>query len=291
MKAFIGMLIPGALAIIMFGMGMRLTLGDFTRLARYPRAVSTGLVCQMLLLPLLGLGIAMLVPMRPEFAVGIMVIALSPGGAVSNLFTLLGRGDIALSVTLTAVSSVISVFSVPILLNLALEVLLGHGRLIHLPVLATMGRVALITVLPVCLGMVINAWWPRLAERAEQPLKVASYGFMALAVALILMRERANFGDYLLTAGPAAVALTLLAMAMGNTLARLSALPANQVVTLTIEVGIQNAILATAIAVSPAMLGSTTIAIVPTVYGFTMAVVAFGYIMWLNRRAGELPPG
>ena len=283
-QAFIANAIPFALAVIMFGMGLKLRTADFTRVIRYPRAASVGLACQILLLPALALVLVHLIPLRPEFAIGVLLIALSPGGAVSNLFSLLARGDIALSVTLTAISSVLSVVTVPLLLNAALLLLLGEGVEIHLPVGPTMVQIAWITVVPVSLGMLVRYRAPRFAQRTDRPVRYLSFAFLALAVVLILLRERGNLTELLLTAGPAAVLLNILAMALGYGLASLAGIDGARRHTLTIEVGIQNAILATAIAVSPHMLGSTTIAMVPTIYGFTMSLIAFGYVGWAASR-------
>ena len=290
-QAFIAAAIPFALAVIMFGMGLKLRIADFTRVFSFPKAASIGLGCQILLLPALAYGLVTLIPLRPEFAIGVLVIALSPGGAVSNLFSLLARGDIALSVTMTAISSSLSVVTVPLLLNLALLALMGEGMRIHLPIAPTMAHIAWITVIPVSLGMVVRARAPGFATKTDRPVRLLSYVFLSLAIVLILLRERGNLAELLLTAGPAAVLLNLVAMALGYGLANAARLNRQQRHTLTIEVGIQNAILATAIAVSPSMLGSTTIAMVPTIYCFTMVVIAFAYIGWALRGSRPEPAG
>ena len=283
--------IPFALAVIMFGMGLTLRIADFTRVLSFPKAAGIGLGCQIVLLPALAFALVSLIPLRPEFAIGVMLIALSPGGAVSNLFSLLARGDIALSVTMTAISSALSVVTVPLLLNLALLLLMGEGVRIHLPIGPTMAHIAWITVIPVSLGMVVRARAARFASNMDRPVRLLSYAFLSLAIVLILLRERGNIVELLLSAGPVAVLLNLLAMALGYALAGVAALNRQQRHTLTIEVGIQNAILATAIAISPGMLGSTTIAMVPTIYGFTMVLIAFGYIGWALRNGGPEKAG
>lgn len=275
--------IPFALAVIMFGMGLKLRITDFTRVFSFPKAAGIGLGCQIFLLPALALVLVSLIPLRPEFAIGVMLIALSPGGAVSNLFSLLARGDIALSVTMTAVSSSLSVLTVPLLLNLALLLLMGEGMRIHLPIGPTMAHIAWITVIPVSLGMAVRARSAHFASTMDRPVRLLSYTFLSFAIVLILLRERGNLGELLVSAGPAAMLLNLLAMGLGYGLASAVRLNQQQRHTLTIEVGIQNAILATAIAVSPSMLGNTTIAMVPTIYGFTMVVIAFAYIGWALR--------
>ena len=286
--ALIPYLIPGALAVIMLGMGMRLGIADFTRIFREPRAVIVGLGCQMFLLPLLAYGLVLIFPMRPEFAVGLMLIALSPGGAVSNMFSLLGKGDLGLSVTLTAISSSLCVFTVPLLLNLVLPQLMGVDAHVKLPVLNTMLQIAYITVIPVSLGMLIFAKAPNFCARIERPLKILTSAFLIIAIVLILSREHERFVELLLSAGPAAILLNILAMGLGAIVARWAMLNWQQQRTLVIEVGIQNAILATAIAVSPVMLNNITMAMVPTIYGFTMLwIVAVYLYVVLRKRPDE----
>ncbi len=289
--ALIPILIPGALAVIMLGMGMRLRVTDFTRVFREPKAVIAGLTCQIVLLPLLAFGLVMVFPMRPEFSVGLMLIALSPGGATSNMFSLLAKGDLGLSVTLTAISSSLCVFTVPLLLNLILPHLMGIDTQIKLPILNTMLQIAYITAIPVSLGMIVNAKAPKFCARMERPLKIISAVFLTIAIVLILSRERDRIIELLVSAGPSAILLNLLAMGLGAVVARWAMLNWQQQRTLVIEVGIQNAILATAIAVSPAMLNNVTMAMVPTIYGFTMVLIVAAYLYMVLRKpvpVGEL---
>lgn len=285
MGQFIGLLIPGALAVIMFGMGLGLTGADFSRLLRYPRAVSLGLLGQMVLLPLVALGLCLALRLPPPHAVGLMLIALAPGGAVSNLFSKVTHGDVALSVTLTSVSSVLAIVTLPVALDFCLRLFTGSGRVVSLPIGPTMLHIALITALPVALGMLVRAQAPAFAQRMDVPMRRVSVGFLGVAVALILLREQTQLLSYLLHVGPATVALPILTIALGDVLGRLGRLPTAQVRTLGIEIGIQNAILATAVAVSPRMLASTEIAMVPTTYGLTMVLVTSAYVWLYARRA------
>jgi BASS family bile acid:Na+ symporter len=140
---FTAVLLPLALAIVMLGMGLSLVPEDFKRITRYPRAVSVGTVCQVLLLPLIGALITLVVPMQPAIAVGLIVLAVCPGGPSSNLVTYLAKGDVALSVTLTAVSSIITVFTIPLFTSLALQHFLGKSAAIALPIGSTMLQIFL----------------------------------------------------------------------------------------------------------------------------------------------------
>lgn len=284
----IGVIIPGSLALIMFGMGTGLAVSDFTRLFRQPKAVSVGLFCQIIMLPVVAWLLVKSFQITPVFAVGILLIALTPGGAVSNLFTLLAKGDLALSVTLTACSSLLAVFTIPFLLNLALINLMGEGQVIQLPVGKTMLQIALITVIPVTLGMIMNAQVPEFTRKFQGTVKGLSMLFLLAAVAGIVSRERANLVPLLVNAGPPAVLLNLVTMALGLLIGRLARLTPRQVITLAIEVGIQNAILATALAVAPQFLGRTDIGLVPTVYGFTMVVIMLIFIGLIKFAPGIL---
>jgi len=288
MSDLIGLIIPGSLALIMFGMGTGLMVSDFTRLVRQPKAVSLGLFCQIIMLPVVAWILVKAISIQPVFAVGIMLIALTPGGAVSNLFTLLARGDIALSVTLTAINSLLAVFTVPLLLNLALINLLGEGQILRLPVGQTMLQIALITVIPVTLGMIVNARVPELTQKLAGTVKTLSMLFLMVAIAGIISRERANLVPLLVDAGPPAILLNCVTMGLGLFVARLARLAPKQVITITIEVGIQNAILATALAVAPQFLGRTDIGLVPTIYGFTMVVIMLLFVGLLRVLPGIL---
>ena len=288
MTNLIGLIIPGSLALIMFGMGTGLTVGDFTRLFRQPKAVSIGLFCQIIMLPVVAWLLVITFSIQPIFAVGIMLIALTPGGAVSNLFTLLARGDLALSVTLTAISSLLAVFTIPLLLNLALINLLGEGQLIQLPVGKTMLHIALITVIPVTFGMIVNAQIPELTRKFAGTVKGLSLLFLMFAIVGIIARERSNLIPLLVDAGPPALLLNSVTMGFGWLVARLMRLAPRQVITITIEVGIQNAILATALAVAPQFLGRTDIGLVPTIYGFVMVLIMLLFVGLIRLVPGIL---
>ena len=286
--AVMQILIPGSLAFIMFGMGMGLKVADFTRLVRMPRAVGVGLVCQICLLPVVAVALIELFPMREAFAIGLLIIALTPGGAVSNLWTYLARGDIALSVTLTAVSSMLAVFTVPLLLNLALFHLFAENADVRLPVAETMLHIALITVIPVSIGMAIHARFEPFTRRVEGVVRFLSILFLVLAISGIMLRERASFLDLVLTAGLPVLIYNFVVMGAGFAFARLAKLPPRQVITIAIEVGIQNVILTATLAVAPQFLGRTDIGLLPSVYGFTMSFFVLGFIALIKWAPGVL---
>lgn len=291
MPEWIKLVIPGSLALIMLGMGLTLKVEDFTRIARYPKAVLGGLVGQIVMLPALAFAMAVGLDLEPLLAVGIMLIALSPGGAVSNLFTLLAKGNVALAVTLTAMSSLLGVVTIPYLLNLFLGYFLNERQMIYLPILPTMQQIAYITVIPIGIGMVIRSRFPDKVGGAQTLVKILSAAFLLGAVALIVVREGQAFFDKLRLVGTLTAALNLLTVIMGYGIGLLLRLKHRDALTLAIEIGIHNAILATAIALAPSMLNNTAIAMVPTIYGFTMMLVtpAAVYVLsWLRNDDDEI---
>lgn len=285
------------LAILMFGMGLELTLGDFRRIAVFPRAAAVGLVGQLICLPLLGALVASALDVTPEFAVGVVLLTLCPGGALSNLFSYLAKADVALSVTLTSVSSLVTVFTIPVGLNLALLHFMATGAAITLPLGPTILQIMLITVVPVSAGMYVLHRWPRFAGKAAPAVRIGSMAFLPMMLVGMALHDQEQWLKNLVEAGALALALTVLATCMGWLLGRLFRMPRRQVVTIAIEVGAQNAMLGAAIAVSPYMLNNMAVGIVPTVYGLTMVVVLAVYVALLNwlapldEVAAEAAPG
>lgn len=241
---FTSVLLPLSLAIVMLGMGLSLVPKDFQRITRDPKAVVVGTVCQVLLLPLIGVLITLFVPMQSAIAVGLIVLAVCPGGPSSNLITYLAKGDVALSVTLTALSSVITVFTIPIFTNLALQHFLGQSAAIALPIGQTMLQIFLITLLPTAIGMIIRHQFPNTARRIEKQTSRLAAGLLALIIALLLIREGSKLPGFIVQVGIGVLLLNLLATLTGFFAGKLFRLPLNQQICIAIEVGIQNGTLA-----------------------------------------------
>jgi len=265
---FTAVLLPLTLAIVMLGMGLSLVPEDFKRITRYPKAVAVGTVCQMLLLPLIGALITLVVPMQPEIAVGLIVLAVCPGGPSSNLVTYLAKGDVALSVTLTAVSSIITVFTIPLFTNLALQYFLGKSAAIALPIGSTMLQIFLITLLPTAIGMAIRHQFPDTARRLEKPMSRLAMGLLALIIVLLLVREGSKLPGFLVQVGIGVVLLNLLATLAGFLAGKLFRLPLAQQICVAIEVGIQNGTLA--IAITAGLLNNPDMAVPAAVYSLLM---------------------
>ena len=281
-------LLPVALGIIMLGLGLSLTLDDFKRVVVYPRAVLVGLVCQMLILPVLCFGIAHGTGLPPELAVGLMLLAASPGGATANLFSHLAKGDVALNLTLTAVNSVLSLFTMPLIVNFALERFMGQGKVIPLQ-FDKVVQVFAIVLVPVAVGMAVNAAKPATAKKLGRPVKLLSAVFLVLVVGAAVAKERAHLGEYFRQVGLAALAFNLLSMAIGYFVPLLARLPKKQAVAIGMEIGIHNGTLAIAIASSPMLLDNGTMAIPPAIYSLIMFFTAgaFGAVVARGSAAAE----
>lgn len=281
---FTSVLLPLALAIVMLGMGLSLVAEDFKRITRDPKAVAVGTICQLLLLPLIGVLITLVVPMQPEIAVGLIVLAVCPGGPSSNLITYLAKGDVALSVTLTALSSIATVFTIPIFTNLALQYFLGQSAAIALPIGQTMLQIFLITLLPTAIGMAIRHQFPDTARRLEKQMSRLAIGLLALIIVLLLVREGSKLPGFLVQVGIGVVLLNLLATLAGFLVGKLFRLPLAQQICIAIEVGIQNGTLA--IAITAGLLNNPDMAVPAAVYSLLMYITGFGSILY-GRQASS----
>ena len=278
---------PITLVVIMLGLGLSLTLADFRRVLVFPRAIFIGLACQMLLLPLLCYGLAVAFALPPVLAVGLMLLAASPGGAAANLFSHLARGDVALNLTLTAVNSLLSLLTLPLIVNFALTAFLGEGKVLPLQS-DTIVQVFAMVLVPVSIGMLIRHHRPAFAQRVDRPFRIVSAVFLALVVAAAVVKERALIGSAVQAVGLAALTFNLGSMALGYGLPRLFRLNQRQSIAIGMEVGIHNGALAITIASSPHLLNSSEMAIPPAIYSLIMFVTA-GLFGWLLQRRAHAP--
>jgi len=279
---FTSFLLPLALAIVMLGMGLSLVPEDFKRITRDPKAVLVGTVCQVLLLPLIGALITLVIPMQPEIAVGLLVLAVCPGGPSSNLITYLAKGDVALSVTLTAVSSIVTVFTIPLFTNLALQHFLGESAAIALPIGTTTLQIFLITLLPTAIGMTIRYQFPGTARRLEKQMSRLAAGLLALVIVLLLVKEGSKLPGFLVQVGVGVFLLNLVATLAGFLAGKVFRLPLAQQICIAIEVGIQNGTLA--IAITAGLLNNPDMAVPAAIYSLLMYITGFGAILY-GRQA------
>ncbi len=274
--------LPIAIAIIMCGIGMTLSGGDFHRIAQRPKPVLIGILGHYALLPALGFAVAWLFPMPAEFAIGLVLVAACPSGTTSNALTYLARGNVALAVTLTVISALVTFLSVPLLVNLALQTFGGEARDIRLPVGQTVLHLAALVLAPVLIGMAVRRWAPAFAHRAEPWVSRFSLAFLVLLIVAIAVSERENLPTWFAQMGPAAMTLCCAAIGLGFLLGRISGLALRDAVTIGMEVGVQNSTLAIVIALT--LLQSPQIAMPGAMYGLLMYLPALAMVV-LGRRA------
>ncbi len=284
--SYIPVILQFLLFFIMFGMGMTLSIGDFKRVAIYPKAVSLGLLSQIVFLPLIAFVIVKLIPLEAAFAMGMMVVAVSPGGAVSNLISHLSKGDTALSITLTAFSSLLTIVSIPILLNWSLGYFMdGESAQIQLPFLKTVYNIFKLTVLPVALGVCIHYTFPDFVKRVNTAIAILSVLVIVIALVLIYIKL-VQLGDvmyFVRTVFWSVLLLNIVTLAFGYGVARLGGLDTRQSITISIETGMQNNVLGMAIATAPGLLNSPLMAVPAGVYGLLMCLTAAGLIFVFRK--------
>ncbi len=282
----------------MFGLGLSLTLEDFRRVVVNPRSLITGLFSQMILLPILAFTIAYMTSLPPVLKVGIIIVAVCPGGATSNLITYLLRGNVALAVSMTIVNSLLTMLTVPILVYISLFYFMGMGQTISLPLGPTIVKIFLITLLPTGMGVLTGYFKRNIALQLEKKLRyILPLIYGLIYIMAIYGSKQKNPGELsgeYLSVIPWALLLNLGGMIAGYLFARLMRLKLADQITLTVEVGIQNSALAVTIAGSSLFLNNYQMAIPAVVYGlFTfLTAVIFGYFVKRfspKYRRGDFP--
>ncbi|MCO1654573.1 bile acid:sodium symporter family protein [Pseudonocardia humida] len=282
--------LPVALAVIMFGLGLTLTTEDFRRTARQPRAVGVALAAQVVLLPAICLGLVVALGLDPLLAVGMMLLAASPGGTTANLFSHLFRGDVALNITLTAINSVLAVLTLPLVVNLAVAVLEppAAAGAVGLEFGKTL-QVFAVVLVPVAIGMVVRRMAPGFAERAEGPVRVLSAVVLVAVIVGAILAERESIGGYLADIGLVAALFCVCSLAVGYLLPRLVRVGRRQAIASSFEVGIHNSTLAIAVALS--VLGNERLAVPAAVYGVIMFPIALAAgFLFVRTGAGTPEP-
>ena len=270
--------LPISLAIIMFGMGLTLVISDFTRLFTYPKEIFIGLFNQLVFLPLIGFLIILLFDLDSTMAIGIMILSLCPGGPTSNLITQVSRGNIGLSVTLTALASLITVFTIPIILSEAISYFSGEiDVIIELPIVQTMIQILVITVIPVSIGMVIRKKNEDFALRMERPMRIASTVLFIIIFLLVMIANKDLIVQAMKEVGLATLLLNLSTMALGYMTAKLFGVKGKSQISITIESGIQNGTLAFVIATT--ILNNVEMGLPTGAYSIWM-FISGGIIMW-----------
>jgi len=273
--------IPWVLRLVMVGLGLSLTLADFSRVVAYPKAVTIGLAAQLVGIPLVAFALAFLFRAPPEIAVGLVIVAACPSGVAANAYSFASRADLPLCVTLSAITSVITVFTIPFLISLGLQTFVMQGAVIRLPIVSMLLNLMSFTALPLVIGMLVRHWFSALAERAIEPIRKAVLWLMIGVLLLGVISSYQEILAHYATAGAVIVTMNLTTMALGYGLARLFALPIPQVVTITFEVGVQN--LALAFAITFTILQRPELAVSALIYAVVMPASALSFV-WLARR-------
>lgn len=284
--------LPVALGIIMLGLGLGLTVADFRRVARYPKAALIALVCQVLVLPALCFGLVLAFDLAPELALGMMLLAASPGGTTANLFSHLFGGHVALNITLTAINSVLAVVTLPIVVNLSAAYFLADGGSLGLQFDKVL-QVFAIVLIPVAIGMLLRARAPHAAVRLDRPVRVLSVVVLVAVVVGAVLNERENLADYFVSVGLVVLAFNVLSLAVGYGVPRLAGVDRGAATASGFEIGIHNSTLAITVALSPALLDNTRMAIPGAVYGIVMffTAAAFGFLVTRTGARPEEPAG
>ncbi len=275
-------ILPASLFIIMFGMGLSLRIADFTRVATQPKAAAVGLSAQLIALPVIAFLIAIAFRLPPELAVGLMIIAFAPGGATSNMFTNLAKGDVALSISLTAIVSLITPFTIPLLTLMSMNYFIGSAQEFELPILKTIIQLLVITVIPVIIGMFMLSKWQKAANKIEPIIKVFSVIFLLFIILAIILKNKAQMLDFFMQTGAATLTLNILVLWLGYFLAKFFKLSQPQSISIGYEVGIQNGTLA--LLVAGTLIGNTTMMIPAVTYSIFMFITGFAFGLLLKKQ-------
>ncbi len=281
--------LPLALGIIMFGLGLDLTVDDFRRVGRSPKAVVVALTCQLLVLPAVCFGLVLLFDLPPLLAIGMLLLASSPGGTSANLFSHLFRGDVALNISLTAINSVLSLVTLPLITNFAIDYF-DQSDSVSLP-LAEVVKVFAIVLVPVAIGMWVHHRSPGFSRRMERPVRIGSAVILAVLVVAILVDQRDDVVDYLADVGVVAALFCATSLLVGYVVPRALGVTERQAIASSMEIGVHNGTLAIYIAVE--VLGRTEVSIPAAVYSIVMFVLAAVWGFAISRRLsqGEAAPG
>jgi len=276
-------LLPLALGVIMLGLGLSLTIDDFKRVVQYPKAILIGLISQMIILPVICFFIVRLFGLSPELAVGLMLLAASPGGPTANLYSHLYKGDVALNISLTAVNSLISLFTLPFIVNFAIDYFLNSGQVIPMQFKKVI-EVFAIVLIPVSFGMLLKSKVPALSVKLNKPVKILSALFLVLIIAGVVYQERVNILSYFKMVGSAALVFNILSMAIGYYLPKLLKTGEKQAIAIGMEIGIHNGTLAIYIALS--VIGNSMMSVPPAIYSLIMffTAAAFGFLVNKKRK-------
>lgn len=270
--------LPLALGIIMLGLGLSLTITDFQRVVKFPKVIFIGLFCQMIILPVVCFSIAKGFGLAPELAVGLMLLAASPGGSTANLFSHLANGDVALNISLTAFNSILSILMLPLIVNFSIDYFMESGQVVPLQFKKIIEVFAIVLV-PVGIGMIVNAKNPSISIKLEKPVKILSAIFLVLIIVSAIIKEKAHIVEYFQQIGIPALLFNVLSLGIGYFIPRMLNIGKKQAIAIGMEIGIHNGTIAIFIATT--VLNNSVMSIPPAIYSLIMFVTAgiFGYFV------------
>ena len=271
------------LTLLMFDLGLSLRFEDFGKVFRHPWPLAVALFGQLVLLPAIALGLAYLFGLPPVFFIGLVLIACCPGGSSSNVFSKLAGGDVALSVTLTALSSIITLFTIPFIMSWATQ-LVGESVGITLPVGNLIKQNLVLMLLPVLLGIGLHYAWPTGADKTDKVLSKLAFPLLLVLITVFYIQHRHTILENIGILGLCVTALILVAIGVSSLLSRLVKNSARQRRTVVIEVGMQNAAQAIAIASSPLIFANEEMAIPAILYSLMMNIVLLTYVGVVRKK-------
>ena len=272
-----------ALGLVMFGLGLSLTVGDFKRLLRHPRAVVLALVLQVLVLPAACYALIVLLGVAPLYAVGLMLLAASPGGVSANLFSHLFGGNVAMNISLTAINTVLSIISLPLITNWAINTFAHTGQVVPLQ-FGKVVEVIVIVLVPVVLGMWVHRRIPSFSARMEKPMKTFSAVVLAAFALIAMAKEWSALVESFAGIGPAVLLFNAISLASGYYLSRAAGLDKSMATAISFEIGIHNSTLAIFIALS--VLDNFQLALPAAIYSVSMYLMATLFGTLVLRRTG-----
>ena len=275
--------LPIALAAIMFGLGLGLSGEDFRRVGRRPQVIAVALACQLVLLPAVCFALVVLTDLPPVLGIGMMLLAASPGGTTANLMSHLFHGDVALNISLTAVNSIISIVTLPIVTGLTIAYY-DRGDEVSVP-LGEVLKVFVIILVPVAIGMLVRARNAAFAARMDRPFRTLSAVLLGLLVVAILVDERDNIEGYFADIGLVTAAFCAISLVVGYVVPKAFGVVEKQAIASSFEIGLHNGTLAIFIAVE--VLGSVTFSVPAAVYSLVMVPLAALWGTYVTRRVGR----
>ena len=276
--------LPVALGIIMLGLGLSLTIADFQRVVKFPKVIFIGLFCQMIILPVVCFSIAKGFGLAPELAVGLMLLAASPGGSTANLFSHLANGDVALNISLTAFNSILSILMLPLIVNFSIDYFMETGQVVPLQFKKIIEVFAIVLV-PVGIGMIINAKNPSISIKLEKPVKILSALFLVLIIVSAIIKEKAHIVEYFQEIGIPALLFNVLSLGIGYFIPRMLNIGKKQAIAIGMEIGIHNGTMAIFIATT--VLNNSVMSIPPAIYSLIMFLTAGVFEYFVSKSSEE----